>query len=188
MGIKGISEFELIQKSKEGDHSAFRLLVEQNQNFLYAVAYKILGNEDDALDAVQDSFVKVWKKLHLFDTKQIFKTWLYRIISNTCLDILRQQKTKPMERISIADLNRFIEDNTLEIKEMVIMVYDLVHQLPEKQRVVFVLRDLEGLSVAEVSKILKLSSSKIKSNLYNARIQMRKMLELMYSESKEGEK
>jgi len=178
-------ELTLIIKAQKGDFRAFRMLVEANQGFAYAVAKKILYSEEDALDATQESFIKMWKNLKQFKHSFKLKTWLYRIVTNTCIDMLRatHNTADPLvkaDSIVMEDLQ--YSEKRSDDMEMVEIVHSLLQKLPPIQKVVFVLRDIEGMSVTETAEILDYSPEIIKSNLYHARVKMREWLEKIYSE------
>jgi RNA polymerase sigma-70 factor (ECF subfamily) len=168
-----IPEDELILKSREGDRDAFRQIVQIHQEFAYAVAYRFLGNATDAEDAVQESFLKVWTHLGDFDPSKKFSTWLYRIVTNACLDHVKSSKRRRAVMVSSSEVDRAVSgsgpDTAFEEKEAVRMIHRFVRELPVKQRMVFILRDLQDLSVEETARVLKSSQASVKSNLCHAR-------------------
>ncbi len=178
------SEFELFQRSRNGDPEAFRRIVERHQPFAYAVAYRFLGNPADAEDVVQESFISVWKHLSDFDPKKKFTTWLYRIVANRCLDQIKSRKHggNPESRVRDPEDGGIVLPSSdphekLDEQERIRMIEALVRELPEKQRMVFILRDLQDLSIGETSQILKISGASVKSNLFHARKFLREKIE-----------
>jgi len=175
----------IIRRAAEGDSEAFRMVVTQNQPFLYSVAYRFLGNVQDAEDAVQEVFVRLWKNLPKYRDEIKLTTWLYRIAVNLCLDVLksryhRQQRT----RVDITDY-AFLRsdrstDNDVQTQELHRLVQEAASELTPKQKAVFILRDLEGLPVEEVCSILSMRAGNVKSNLYCARQQMSGKLKKYY--------
>lgn len=135
-------ELNLIRKSAEGDHQAFRLLVEAHQNLAYSIAFRFTWDENESEDIVQDAFVKLWKNLSKYNAEFRFKTWLSSIVTNLCLDYLKSSRKKKL--VDEKNINRnepSINEDKLEREELKLIVYRLAEQLTEKQRVVFVLRD-----------------------------------------------
>lgn len=135
-------ELNLIRKSAEGDHQAFRLLVEAHQNLAYSIAFRFTTDENESEDIVQDAFVKLWKNLSKYNAEFRFKTWLSSIVTNLCLDYLKSSRKKKL--VDEKNINRnepSINEDKLEREELKLIVYRLAEQLTEKQRVVFVLRD-----------------------------------------------
>jgi RNA polymerase sigma-70 factor (ECF subfamily) len=148
----------------------------------------LLSDEDEAEEVVQESFIRVWKHLGRYDHQQKFTTWLYRIVTNLCLDHLRAAKRKA-RLFSPIDVNDDVEAvsdarNLHEVQvdeETIRIVKALTDRLPTKQKLVFVLRDLEDLPVSEVSEITGLSVGSIKTNLHYARRTIRSLLEREYN-------
>jgi len=176
-----LAERELLLRSGRGDAEAFRLIVLKHQAFAYAIAMRFLGNAADAEDAVQEAFIRVWKHIRTFNADRSFTTWLYRIVANLCLDHIRSAKHRrtpvsmhaagPHSRTDNPSSHPFDgeTEKKLEERETVRMILQWTGHLPAKQRMVFVLRDLQDLSVEEVSGILKMGRASVKSNLFHAR-------------------
>lgn len=178
---------DIIIQSKNGDTHAFRLLMERYQNYAYSLAFRILYNEEDAKDIVQETFIRIWKHLSDFRFKNKFTTWLYRIVVNLCLDRIKMRKRRHtnMRHCSeqtlndIPDRNCNIEKNFTD-RETVGIIENLSEKLSPKQRMVFVLRDFQNLSIKEVSQILGMPIHSVKSNLYHARRNLRIKIEKIY--------
>lgn len=173
---------ELIVLCRQNDAGAFRKLVESHQPMVYSLAFRMLCNEEDARDIVQETFIKVWKYLPRYNTELKFTTWLYAISTNLCYDKLKAAKRKPVTRpFDLESLNRFTAnenpEQTFVNKELADLISLLTGELTPKQKMVFTLRDLEGLEIEEIESITKLSAGKIKSNLYLARQYIRKRLD-----------
>lgn len=172
---------DILEKAKAGNKVAFKHLVEEHQQFAFNMAFRVVCNQDDAKDVVQDSFIKVWKNIGNFNSKMKFTTWMYKIIVNTAIDKLRSSKrmqTTNIEQVSENSfaLERLHADEQLENKELGQLIASISDGLPTKQRLVFVLRDIQGLNAVEVSKALDMAETAVKSNLYNARQFVRKKL------------
>jgi RNA polymerase sigma-70 factor (ECF subfamily) len=175
---------ELVISSRQNDARAFRKLVEAHQSMVYTMAFRLLCNEEDAKDVVQETFIKVWKHLGSFNTELKFATWLYSIAAHQCYDILK--KAKHNFNLRIEDQNtirEFISNENIEKKvinaELSHIISTLTGELTPKQKLVFTLSDLEGLEVEEIRSITGLSAAKIKSNLYLARQYIRKKVETL---------
>lgn len=189
-----ISIKEILLSSRQGDTGAFRTLVETYQGYAFSLAVRFLGNEEDAQDVVQETFIRIWKHLSTFDFRCKFTTWMYRIVINLCHD--RSKARNRQERLlnpgspgnapvhMTAPLN--LEDENIK-KELVTVITSLAEELTPRQRAVFVLRDLQDLGVAEVSQILGISKNSVKSNLSYARQNIRKKLQQLERNS-EGQK
>ncbi len=180
---------EVLNHCLNGDTKAFRDVVVEYQKFVFSIALRTLCDEEDANDVVQESFIRVWNNLSLYRPAVKFTTWLYTIVTRLCYDKLRSRKrnrTRRLEEIDTSLLASFATEHNPEQlysnKEIAEAMSILTKELPEKQKLVFVLRDLEGLSVREVSDILHISESSVKTNLVYARRHLRHQLEPFISE------
>ena len=168
-------DLRLIQECREGNFNNFRKLVNLTAPFAYSVAFRMLCNEDQAKDVVQETMVTIWQKLKKIKSAEVYKTWIYRIVVNKCYDQMRKRKRNPefvaddhtWELIS----NRISEGPSmvLENRETAKIITILTERLSSRQKVVFVLSDLEGMSNDEISEITGISKSAVKANLYHAR-------------------
>jgi RNA polymerase sigma-70 factor (ECF subfamily) len=165
---------EIIDRIKKGDQAAFRRIVEDYRQQAFSMAFRILCNEEEARDIVQESFVKIWQKIGTYDMTQKFSTWMYKIVANGAIDRLRQ--IKKHKQVNLEKVIMKIDYQNLELtqieddnKETAQLISLLAEGLPEKQQMVFILRDLQGVDSAEVRQILNLSETSVKSNLYHAR-------------------
>lgn len=170
---------DLIRLCREGDLAAFRELVLQYQAAAHGLARRFVGNLEDAEDIVQEAFVRVWRHLARFDTGQSFSTWLFRIITNLAYDVLRKRIKHHTSITQWGDSIDFVtqESNTDEALQIAMTIRYKAARLPITQQLVFVLRDLQELSVAEVAQILQISENAVKVNLHNARHAIRLQLE-----------
>jgi RNA polymerase sigma-70 factor (ECF subfamily) len=170
----------LVVRAQNGDLDAFRQLVEKHQQFVYNVAFRFLSNQEDARDVVQECFIRVWKSLPKFDAQKKLTTWIYKIVTNLCYDEMRRAfrkyKCDPQEKQKTFDNMISTEDAeiTLSNAELAEKIKCVSEQLKPRQRAVFILRDLEELNMREIAEILKISVSAVKSNLFYARLNIRK--------------
>lgn len=181
-------ELDLIERAKVGDSQAFRKLVEHHQRFVYSVAFRFTNNGSEAEDITQEVFLKLWRNLKNYKEGIKLTTWLYKIITNHCLDYLKstshkQQMNSVEMKMSVQIVDETNHAQQIEDRELLHIVTTLAKRLTFKQQAVFVLRDLEGLSVEEIGKILDMSTTNLKSNLYYARQKIREDLTLYYKES-----
>ncbi len=181
---------EILLRCKNGDTAAYRQVVEAHQSFAYSLALRILCDAEDARDVVQESFVRVWQNIDNFDPKRKFTTWLYKIITNLCLDYLKARKRKSRHFISLSSINISnqavskvdIEKNLLN-QELIEKIETLAEGLTPKQRIVFVFRDLQNFEIDEIVKITGLTKERIKGNLYYARMNIRAKLATLENET-----
>jgi RNA polymerase sigma-70 factor, ECF subfamily len=180
---------DILNRCKNGDTSAFRMLMEEYQGYAFALAFRIVCNEEDAKDIVQEAFIRVWKNIGRYDPAVKFTTWLYSIVTNLCFDAMRARKRMPaaaskagLEDVVLA--STALDDDPEKLfatHELASVIAALTETLPPTQRIVFVLRDLQQLSVREVCDILGLSEGSVKTNLVYARRCIRQRLERDYS-------
>lgn len=175
----------IIIKACGGDAEAFRMIVNCHQAFAYSVSYRFLGNPEDSEDITQEAFIRLWKNLHKYRSDVKLTTWLYKIITNLCLDFLksshsRQQKNHRDVETAFALRSYERADTELNANELNEFIQRAADKLTPKQKAVFILRDLEGLPVEEVCVILAMSAGNVKSNLWYARQQVSEKLKRYY--------
>lgn len=168
-------DIELIEECRGGNFNNFRKLIELTSPFAYSVAFRILGNEDQAKDVVQETMITIWQKLKKIKSAEVYKTWIYRIVVNKCYDHMRKRKRNP-EFVTDEQTWELISNRisvepsvTLENSEISKIIGILTEKLSPRQKAVFVLSDLEGMSNDEISEITGISKSAVKANLYHAR-------------------
>ncbi len=177
---------ELIVRSRNGDLTAFQQLVEKYQGYAFTLAFRMLGDQDEADDTVQETFIRVWKHITKFNFSSKFTTWLFRIVTNLCLDRIKAGKRKSnvisadYEQADLPEAtdsyNYNPEDDYIK-KNLVKTIAILAAELSPKQRIVFVLRDLQDLNINETAQIANMSLNSVKSNLSCARRKIREKLE-----------
>lgn len=176
---------ELIQEAVRGSQPAFRAIVEANQGFVYAVAFRFVNDQQEAEDITQEVFVRLWKNLHTYRQDVKLTTWLYKIVTNRCLDFLKSRHGRQRKNKVDIDRSHFVQDSSTPEKdfqqlELSAIIHAAADELTPKQKAVFILRDLEGLSQEEVSETLSMSTGNVKSNLFYARQKMAKKLKVYY--------
>jgi RNA polymerase sigma-70 factor (ECF subfamily) len=170
----------LIEAAKGGDQEAFRQIVERYQGAVYNLAYRMLGDPEEAEDAAQEIFVRLYRQLGRYDPERKFSTWTLAIATNYCIDQLRRRRMQlvPLENIipwaRARDAGPEGEALSRESRDE---VQRLLKQLPEKYRAPLVLRYWEDLSCAEIAEILGVPEGTIKTQIHRARKQLGKMLE-----------
>ena len=174
------TERDIITRCQDGDKEAFRWVVQTHQRMVFSLALKMLCDEEEAKDMVQETFIRVWQRIRDLDHQKTIGTWIYTIASRMCIDKLRHMNrivSIPEDQMT---LRWFASDSdnqrTLENREWVGIVRTLVDGLSDKQRLVFTLCQLEGLSSAEAEQITGFDTKQIKSNLFVARQTIRKRL------------
>ncbi len=167
---------------KNGSINSFELLVSEHTEQMYRIAYRVFGNSHDASDMTQEALLKAYKSLEKFKFDSKFSTWLYRITMNTCIDEYRKRNKRNSD-ISIDDVGESIRDSAaspqdiLERNETALAVREAIACLSEEHKRVVILRDIEGLSYAEIATIEEISEGTVKSRINRARSELRKLLE-----------
>ncbi len=183
-----------LEKLRAGDPAAFAQLVEANQRNVYNLALRMLNDPQEAEDVLQETFLSAYKALPTFEGRSSLGTWLYRIASNASLMRLRKKQPEttsidePLEleegdRLprQFVDWSSAPEDELLSVESRR-MMDAAVAELPEGLRIVFVLRDIEGLSTEETGEVLELSESAVKTRLHRARLALREKLSAYFAE------
>ncbi len=189
----------LVTRAKAGDQAAFTELVERHQARVYNHVLRMMGNRQDAEEVLQDTFVQVYRNLASFEERSRFSTWVYRIATNEALMRLRKAHRKREVFVDdhlgldsrwhgdqIRGFARSALDEVVD-RETVRLLMKVLAELPEEHRVVFTMRDIDGLTNAEVAEILDLSIAAVKSRLHRSRLYLRDRLSLLYGQGEASE-
>ena len=183
-----MTERELITKAAQGDQDAFAQLLDAHQSKVYALTLRLVNSPEDALDLTQETFFNAWRGLPGFHFESKFSTWLYRLATNAAIDFLRREKLRrglnvtPLwsgdDNQQVLDIpdRRFTPQDELERKEFQEAVVRGLGKLSDEHRQVLVLRELNGLSYAEIAQVLGIEEGTVKSRISRARLALRKVL------------
>jgi len=185
-----LSDQVLVDKVKKGDYQAFEALVNRYEGKVYRLSMRMLRNQEDAEDALQEAFLQVYRGLKSFEGRSTFSTWLFRLATNVCLMKIRHRETEPAKLLPLEDYLPQHEDgehpqiqkwperpeDVLLNKESREKMLEALEELPAEYRAVFILRDVEGLSNVEAGETLGISVAAVKSRLHRARLTLRGML------------
>ncbi len=170
----------LILRAQAGDTTAFDQLITDHQHKVVSLAWRLLGNQDDARDAAQEAFLRVYKHLNKFDPSQDFSGWLYRIVVNVCRDLARKRRHNVssfeagIEAGSIAEPASPLNTEAAAILgQQQAIVLRALATLSAKERAAIVLRDIEGLPTDEVARILGSSPTTVRSQISAARVKIK---------------
>ena len=180
-------ERELVQQAKSGSATAFEALVTAYESKIYNLSLRYLGNREDAMDASQEVFLRVFRFLPGFQEESGFSTWIYRIAVNVCKDALVQRAKRaeqPLEYQNEDEESRILEipderyrpEELVEQSELKGLLADAILTLPEQQRQMIIMRDVQGLRYEEIGEILSLELGTVKSRISRAREKLRKKL------------
>ena len=181
-------EARLVQAIRAGDGDAFETLVREHQTRVYNLALRMTGSEEDAQDIAQETFLKAWRTMGKYRGECSLGSWLYRIASNLSIDLLRKNKRQQREKIVSLEDNgedgRTLElpdlreepQTILEREENRRAVWACLEKLPEEQRLILVLRDVNGLSYEEIGASMGLEMGTVKSRIFRAREKLANLL------------
>jgi RNA polymerase sigma-70 factor (ECF subfamily) len=175
-----VDEAELVRKAQAGDIGAFEDLVRRHQPRVFAIIGGILRRSEDVEDVAQQVFLKVYLSLPRFDLRSTFSTWLYKVTVNECLDHLRKKKVRKLvyeadlSEEQAAVLEGAVQPERHEVSserraELRQLVDRLLNELPDEERLMMVLKEVEGWTVEEISEVLNLNVNTVKVRLFRAR-------------------
>lgn len=186
-----MEDSDAVAKARGGDPDAFRVLVERHSHALFRLTHRMTGNEQDAEDLVQETFLRAYRQLGRFESRAQFRTWLFRIATNCSLDLLRKRKRRE-ERCDSVDAGSsetlaWLPSATLEPDRAVLnrevqqRVELALLQLTPLERAAFVLRHFENSSIDEISSALNLGQSAAKQAIFRAVQKVRRSLQPLVS-------
>lgn len=178
----------LVRRAQAGDHEAFAALVERTQAKVYNLALRLSGSAEDAADLTQEAYLNAWRGLSSFQGESAFSTWLYRLTTNVCIDFLRRERRRQAIAGAVSlddsevDYANLVPDRApspheiLEGRELKAAISRGLRQLSDEHRQVLVLREVTGLSYAEIAAVLGLEEGTVKSRIARARLALRNIL------------
>lgn len=173
----------LVERTLEGDCDAFEQWVLRHERRVMTFAVRLLRDREDAQDATQEVFLRAFRFLHRLDTRRPAEPWLMRITINVCRDIQRKrQRTATFSEISaVASLASENGDQHDELaqEQMRQLLWRALEQLPEKERMALILRDVEGLSTSETAEVLASSEATVRSQICRGRLKLKEILDRM---------
>ena len=180
-----------VERAQSGDSDAFRLLVEQHSRAVFRLAFRMTGNEQDAEDVVQETFLRAYRQLDKYEARSSFSTWLYRIASNYSLDLIRMRKRhedkrergKAEERdiLQTLPVNTPGPDRITYSRQVQERVNEALNELSAQERTAFVLRHFEGMSIDEIGEALGTGTNATKHSIFRAVQKLRRSLEPVVS-------
>ncbi len=176
---------ELVARSRSGDAESFNLLINRWERPIYALAYRVIGREEDARDVTQETFLRAFRGLAAFKGQAKFSSWLYRIALNLCRDWIRRKKRSPMatlpEDVELEDLAsdagpaETVED-LVSRRELSELVEAAMARLPEEQRTAIILKEYHGMTFQEIADLQGCPLSTVKTRLYQGLSVLRREL------------
>ena len=191
---KKVTDLDLIKQFGKGSIEAFEELMERYEAKVYNMAMRFTRNQEDAEEVLQDVFSTLYRKLDRFEGKSAFSSWLYRIVVNAAFMKLRKRKQHtmiPIDELAPAvksyclDRDPLVDNRSDQIsinRQVRDLLEGAINKLPDQYRMVFVLRDVDGMSNEEVGRVLDLTVPAVKSRLHRSRIMLRKKLRKFYDD------
>ena len=183
----------LLARIREGDRAAFEELVLRKRDRAFRLARRVVGQDEDARDVVQLAFLRVWRKARGFRPGSDFDPWFHRIVMNLAIDLVRREQARKrsqadwVQEVSgtrsgpAQEAGRGLPDR-LRVEEVSRIFDELAASLPPRQRAVFALREIEGMSNDDVARLLGIRSSTVRNHLFQARTALQKALAARYPE------
>ncbi len=172
-----MDEKEIIRRCQEKDLSAYKMIYDRYEQPLLHTALRILGQQQDAEDAVQTTFLKLYRGIHNYRLDSQFSTYLFRIMINHCYDVLRKKRRARIQPLEDAHLG---QDSKNDIR---LYLEKAISNLPEKMKTSFVLFAVEGFKLREIAQIMEVSLGAVKTTIHNAKMRLR--FELSEHQAKE---
>lgn len=189
MNTARIEDANLVERTLEGDQQAFQQLVERYQGRLFAVARHYTRNAVEIEDIVQETFLKAFRRLDTFDHRSSFYTWVYRIATNTVLDVLKRRGRSPVQAVEDPELLGDAQPRHcpppaagLEAKELGEITHRVLGELPEIFSSVLVMREFDEMAYQEIADTLEISIGTVESRLFRARAKFKDKLLKLYPE------
>lgn len=182
--IEDLDELTVVARAQEGDLNAFEHLVDSYQGKIFRLAFRMLNDRLDAEDVVQETFIAAWRTLPQLSSPAAFSTWMYRTATNRCLDLLRQRTSRPVTSVdteTLEDHDRHVNTTThdhtdpaVEAETTAQMRYlaRLLEKVAPGPRACWLLREIHGLSYAEIADILQLRESTVRGRIARVKIRL----------------
>ncbi|MBS4035059.1 MAG: RNA polymerase sigma factor [Ignavibacterium sp.] len=178
--MRNISDFDVIESVKKGNSADFSILIDRYKNKAFSLLKRMLKNELDAEEVLQDCFLKAYNSLQGFKQESKFSTWFYKIVYNTALTKLSSRKRKIENEMSSVDdhfeLEYKSDVNEIDFREMSVLLKNLISQLPENHAAVISMFYLDEMSCEEISEVMNISVSNVKVMLYRSRNSLKNII------------
>lgn len=182
---------EWVERAREGEEEAFKMLFEAFFPKIYGTIFHLVGQVETAEDLAQTTMVQAWRRLHQFDGRSAFGTWLYRIGVNTALDYLRRRKNRPMDSLEVAAdagaelaVEPSVPGSALDGRELADAINQALQKLTPEHRSVFILGEIEGMPYEDIGRVLKVKKGTVMSRMHYARRHLQRLLRPLYERAR----
>ncbi|GAA2564523.1 RNA polymerase sigma factor [Pseudonocardia hydrocarbonoxydans] len=168
-----LDEQTLVVRAQEGDARAFEQLARRHQDALYRLAVRVMGDRAEAEDALQEALLDAWRRIGRFRGESAFSTWMYRIVTNRCLGMLRKRRPVPVEEVDAAPAPaQDSPERAAERDAGMAALHRALAALPDDLRVCWVLREVEGQGYAEIAQITGATEDAVRGRIHRARTRL----------------
>jgi RNA polymerase sigma-70 factor (ECF subfamily) len=167
-----LDEQTLVVRAQEGDARAFEILALRHQDALYRLAVRVMGDAGEAEDALQEALLDAWRRIGRFRGESAFSTWMYRVVTNRCLGMLRKRRPVPVEEIETPAPPQDSPERAAERDAGMAALHRAVAALPDDLRVCWVLREMEGQGYAEIAEITGATENAVRGRIHRARTKL----------------
>ncbi|WP_300009052.1 sigma-70 family RNA polymerase sigma factor [Pseudonocardia sp.] len=167
-----LDELTLVVRAQEGDVHAFEVLARRHQEALFRLALRVMGDRGEAEDALQEALLDAWRRIGRFRGDSAFSTWMYRVVTNRCLGMLRRRRPLPVETIETPAPAQDSPERAAERDAGMAALTRAVQGLPDDLRVCWALREIEGLGYAEISAITGAGEDAVRGRIHRARTRL----------------
>jgi RNA polymerase sigma-70 factor, ECF subfamily len=174
--IAELDETTLVVRAQEGDVRAFEELARRHQGALYRLAVRVMGDPAEAEDALQEALLDAWRRIGRFRGDSAFSTWMYRVVTNRCLGMLRRRRPVPVEQVADTTAAPDDPERAAEVDASLEALGRALRELGDDQRVCWVLRELEGLGYAEIAEITGASEQAVRGRIHRARTRLAEVM------------
>jgi RNA polymerase sigma-70 factor (ECF subfamily) len=171
-----LDEPTLVVRAQEGDVRSFEILARRHQAALYRLAVRVLGDPGEAEDALQEGLLDAWRRIGRFRGDSAFSTWMYRVVTNRCMSVLRTRRPVPVDRLDESAAASDSPERSVELDAGMVALGEALRGLRDELRVCWVLRELEGLGYTDIAHITGASEDAVRGRIHRARVQLAEVM------------
>ncbi|WP_344015843.1 RNA polymerase sigma factor [Pseudonocardia xinjiangensis] len=171
-----LDEPTLVVRAQEGDVRSFEILARRHQAALYRLAVRVLGDPGEAEDALQEALLDAWRRIGRFRGDAAFSTWMYRVVTNRCMSVLRTRRPVPVDRLDESAAASDSPERSVEVDAGMAALGEALRGLRDELRVCWVLRELEGLGYTDIAHITGASEDAVRGRIHRARVQLAEVM------------
>jgi RNA polymerase sigma factor, sigma-70 family len=174
--VGDLDETTLVVRAQEGDVRAFEALARRHQAALYRIAVRVMGDPAEAEDALQEALLDAWRRIGRFRADSAFSTWMYRVVTNRCIGMLRRRRPVPVEQVGDHVTAPDSPERSAELDAEIEALGVALKGLRDDLRICWVLRELEGLGYAEIAEITGASEAAVRGRIHRARMRLAEVM------------